>query len=74
MSKPIIIGTKVQGASHKRTDTECQDSYKYLWLSDDSLVLAVADGHGSKSCPYSKTGSSIAVNAFCQVIETLFDG
>lgn len=74
MNKPIVIGTKVQGASHKRSNTECQDNYKYLPLDDDSLVLAVADGHGSKSCPYSRTGSLIAVNVFCQEIGTLFNG
>jgi serine/threonine protein phosphatase PrpC len=30
--------------------------------------MAVADGHGSKNCPYSKTGSSIAVKVFCKTM------
>ena len=30
--------------------------------------MAVADGHGSKKCPFSKTGSSIAVNVFCKIM------
>ena len=31
--------------------------------------MAIADGHGSKACPYSKSGSSIAVNVFCKVMD-----
>ena len=68
-----IFGESVQGASHKRTDVECQDSYKKIECDDGTLILAVADGHGSKSCPYSKTGSSIAVNVFCKVMEEFHD-
>ena len=63
-----IIGTSVQGASHKRTGKECQDSNKSVVLGD-IVILAVADGHGSESCPYSKAGSTIAVNVFCKVME-----
>lgn len=72
--KTIIFGKSVQGASHKRTNTECQDSMKKMRLSDDAVVLTVADGHGSKTCPYSKTGSSIAVNSFCKVMKNLYSG
>ena len=32
-------------------------------------IMAIADGHGSKACPYSKSGSSIAVNVFCKVMD-----
>ena len=67
--KTIIFGKSVQGASHKRTNTECQDSMKKMRLSDEAVVLTVADGHGSKTCPYSKAGSSIAVNSFCKVMK-----
>ena len=68
-----IFGESVQGASHKRTGMECQDSYKKIECDDGTLVLAVADGHGSKSCPFSKTGSSIAVNVFCKVMMEYHD-
>jgi len=66
--KRIVFGTSVQGASHIRSETECQDSYKKVRCEDGTIVMAVADGHGSKSCPYSKTGSSIAVNVFCKIM------
>lgn len=72
--KTIIFGKSVQGASHKRTNTECQDSMKKMRLSDEAVVLTVADGHGSKTCPYSKAGSSIAVNSFCKVMKNLYSG
>jgi len=66
--KRNVFGNCVQGASHKRTNLECQDSYKRIELDDNTVIMAVADGHGSNSSPYSKTGSTIAVNVFCKVI------
>ena len=74
MKKPIIIGSVVQGASHKRKGVECQDSYKITRLDEGVAIVAVADGHGSQASPYSKTGSAIAVNVFCKEIETLYSG
>ena len=67
--KRMVFGESVQGASHKRVNMECQDSYKKLEYDDGTIIMAVADGHGSKSCPYSKSGSSIAVNVFCKVMD-----
>lgn len=67
--KPILLAASVQGASHIRTGTECQDSYKKVACENGTVIMAVADGHGSKSCPYSKTGAQIAVNSFCSVME-----
>lgn len=64
----IVFGTSVQGASHIRSEVECQDSCKRLICDDGTIIMAVADGHGSKNCPYSKTGSSIAVNVFCKIM------
>lgn len=80
--KPTIIGTSVIGASHIRNNIECQDSYLiidgkhrpdkdkrlYRMIPDDVKIIAVADGHGSASCPYSKDGSRFAVNEFCDVM------
>lgn len=37
-------------------------------ISDDIRIISVADGHGSKACPYSKTGSKTAVNVFCDIM------
>ncbi len=71
--KRIVFGSSVQGASHIRSETECQDSYKKVLRNDGSVILAVADGHGSKNCPFSKTGSSIAVNVFCKIMSDYAD-
>ena len=66
--KRMVFGESVQGASHKRVDKECQDSFKKLEYDDGTVIMAIADRHGSKACPYSKSGSGIAVNVFCKVM------
>lgn len=63
-----VFGASVQGASHVRSGRECQDSLKKGILDSGAVILAVADGHGSDSCPYSKTGSFTAVNVFCKIM------
>lgn len=66
--KQDVFGTKVCGAAHVRTGKECQDSIKKVFLDNGAVILAAADGHGSSSCPFSKSGSVIAVNVFCSII------
>lgn len=68
----MIYGESVQGASHIRKGVVCQDSYKQVQISENVALIAVADGHGSDSCPYSKSGSKIATNVFCKVIEGIY--
>ena len=63
-----VFGEYVQGASHIRNGRECQDSLKKVEKDEDTVILAVADGHGSDACPYSKTGSYVAVNVFCKIL------
>lgn len=63
-----VFGESVQGASHIRHGRECQDSLKKVERDENTVILAVADGHGSDSCPYSKTGSYVAVNVFCKIL------
>lgn len=63
-----VFGESVQGASHIRSGRECQDSLKKVVKDSGAVILAVADGHGSDSCPYSKTGSFAAVNVFCKIM------
>lgn len=79
---PIIIGESVIGESHKRRNIERQDSLLiidgshkhdrtnafYSEISSDVKLIAVADGHGSEACPYSKTGSQTAANVFCDIM------
>lgn len=55
------IGKSVQGASHKKQGKECQDAWG--WNSgEDYLIVAIADGHGSVKCPFSKVGAEIGVD------------
>lgn len=72
--RQTVFGRSVQGASHIRSDTECQDSHKIAICEDGTIIMAVADGHGSKESPYSKTGSKIAVNVFCDILKGLYKG
>ena len=68
-----VIAKSVQGASHLVHNTECQDSYRQVEFDDGCAIVAVADGHGSSSCPFSKSGSTIAVNTFIHIISELHD-
>lgn len=70
--KRYLYGESVQGASHKRTGKMCQDSHR-IDFNKDIAIIGVADGHGSDSCPYSKTGSVIAVNVFCSVMSAYYN-
>lgn len=68
-----VFGASVQGASHIRSGKECQDSLKKAVKESGAVILAVADGHGSEACPYSKTGSFAAVNVFCKIMGAYLD-
>lgn len=70
--RKYIYGASVQGASHKRSGKVCQDSHR-IDFNKDIVIVSVADGHGSESCPYSKTGSTIAVNVFYSVMSTYYN-
>lgn len=74
LTKHEVLGRSVQGASHIRSDIECQDCYRKVVCDDGTVILAVADGHGSKSCPYSRTGAKVAVNVFVSLLENLYNG
>jgi serine/threonine protein phosphatase PrpC len=63
-----VFGESVQGASHKLTGKPCQDSCKSC-KSGEAWILAVADGHGSDSCPYSDKGAEFAVEVFCEAVD-----
>ena len=72
--RQYVFGRSVRGASHIHSGVECQDNLKRVVLDDGTVILAVADGHGSKGCPYSKTGSRIAVNVFCDTLQGVYEG
>lgn len=71
--KRFVFGACVRGYSHVCKGTECQDSMKHLERKDGTVIMAVADGHGSRSCPYSAEGSRIATETFCDIMEQHLD-
>jgi serine/threonine protein phosphatase PrpC len=54
-----VLAASVCGTSHLKNKQLCQDAHHWQRLSDDILVLAVADGAGSAS--WGKVGAMIAV-------------
>lgn len=77
-----VIAKSVMGASHKRSGKPCQDrnsvenkrKRKKRWECEDgTVIVSIADGHGSDSAPYSDVGAGTAVNVFCDVMVQLHD-
>lgn len=56
-----VIGTSVQGVSHRRAGQPCQDAHHWQEMGEGILVIAVADGAGSASC--AEIGSALAAHA-----------
>lgn len=52
----------VQGASHRRNNTPCEDA-SASWNVDDAdgIIFAVADGHGDPACIRSAQGSKLVL-------------
>lgn len=65
----LLFGKSVKGATHARNGMPLQDSFRIEEISEDTTIIAVADGHGSEKCPKSKNGSQIAVNVLCKVLK-----
>ena len=62
------IGASIQGATHIKNGQPCQDACA-IHTDNDFVVAAVADGHGSKSCPLSADGAEIAANLICELLQ-----
>lgn len=60
------VGGVVTGAIHLRQDKPCQDA---LLVSPGRV--AVADGHGSASCPHSDEGAALAVKIAGEIMEEM---
>ena len=65
-----VVGQSVRGATHERNGLPNQDAIHWLPSSGrgSSVVLAVADGHGSPRYPRSHTGANIAVEIATKLI------
>lgn len=67
------VGKSVRGAAHERSGMPNQDAIH--WTGDGlSLVLAVADGHGSHRYPRSHVGAVIAVETATQLVHDFLLG
>jgi len=70
-----ILGATIRGASHARTELPNQDAIG--WRPEcgkgRSVLLAVADGHGSPKCFRSDTGSRLAVETALEVFQEFLD-
>lgn len=66
-----VVGESVRGATHERNGLPNQDAIHWLPSSGrgSSVVLAVADGHGSARYPRSHIGASLAVNVATKLID-----
>lgn len=65
-----VVGQSVRGAVHERNGLPNQDAIHWLPASGQgsSVVLAVADGHGSARYPRSHIGARLAVEKAAQLV------
>lgn len=71
-----VVGHSVRGATHERVGLPNQDAINWLPESGTGvpLILAVADGHGSRRSFRSETGARLAVETAAQVINDFLLG
>ncbi len=73
MNEWRTLKASVRGAAHYRAGLPNQDAVRVAWFNDDlSLLVAVADGHGSAKCFRSQRGARLAVVVAKQVCSQLF--
>jgi len=66
----LVCSKSVKGALHSRTGNSNQDSIRWKQSNtSNTIVMSVADGHGSDMHFRSKIGSQIAVKT---AVKTLF--
>lgn len=71
------FGCTRRGASHKRSDTVCQDAYLLADMSAAGfpmLLVAIADGHGGNGHERSHIGAHLALQATMQSLGWLLLG
>jgi hypothetical protein len=73
LGKWLVNGTSVRGPAHLKSGTPNQDSLKWVCSKlSDSIILAVADGHGGSMHFRSNIGSNLAVNVATSVLDNFF--
>ncbi len=70
-----VVGESVRGAVHERNGLPNQDAIHWLPKSAEgsSIVLAVADGHGSAKYSRSHIGASLAVESAALLVQDFID-
>lgn len=68
-----MLGKSLEGAHHVRHNLPNQDSILLVETPDGSVILAVADGHGSPRCFHSDIGSKHAVHAAVEVCKDFIE-
>ena len=70
-----VAGQSVRGAVHERNGLPNQDAIHWLPASGEgsSIVLAVADGHGSARYSRSHIGARLAVESATQLVQEFLD-
>lgn len=63
----------VIGKAHIKVELPNQDAVISKVISNDILISAIADGHGSKKCIRSHIGAKFAVEASVEIIEGIKD-
>jgi serine/threonine protein phosphatase PrpC len=73
-SQTTVIGACIRGASHVKSETNCQDAYRIAQGASSAvswLSVAVADGHGADKHDLSEFGSAILCREACQLLEEI---
>jgi serine/threonine protein phosphatase PrpC len=69
------FSAKIKGASHIKDGSRCQDSFKIAMIDimdkRSNLIVAIADGHGSKKHYLSEFGAKILTNCMCNVLQNI---
>ncbi|MBP3887555.1 MAG: protein phosphatase 2C domain-containing protein [Cellulosilyticum sp.] len=63
--------SQVTGAMHTKVQAPCQDAISYQWMGENGLICAIADGHGSLRCPYSKEGAQLATKVATKLMRQM---
>ena len=63
-----VMSASARGARHERIGEPNEDAHRTGRFGDRAIV-AIADGHGSPSCPRADRGSQFAVDAIFEVLE-----
>ena len=61
------VGHSVQGARHLQHNQTCQDACA-IKMTEDIVVMALADGHGDKKHAHSDVGAKVAVDIACELL------